>query len=99
MGSHARTHARTLFVSDLCAGSRFITGGTNSGIMKFVGEARAQYNPTAPLIGISALGAVAGGPQLRRMAHELGKCFKDEDAGKSFQWDPREEVEVVPVSS
>jgi hypothetical protein len=84
------THARTLFVSDLCAGSRFITGGTNSGIMKFVGEARAQYNPTAPLIGISALGGVAGGPQLRRMAR--GKCFEDEDAGKSFQWDPREEV-------
>ena len=24
----------------------FITGGTNSGIMKYVGEARAKYNPT-----------------------------------------------------
>jgi hypothetical protein len=24
----------------------FITGGFNSGIMKFVGEARAKYNPT-----------------------------------------------------
>ena len=25
----------------------FITGGTESGIMKYVGEARAKYNPTA----------------------------------------------------
>jgi hypothetical protein len=24
----------------------FITGGSDSGIMKFVGEARAKYNPT-----------------------------------------------------
>ena len=24
----------------------FITGGSDSGIMKFVGEAKAQYNPT-----------------------------------------------------
>ena len=25
----------------------FITGGSDSGIMKYVGEARAKYNPTA----------------------------------------------------
>jgi hypothetical protein len=25
----------------------FITGGTHSGIMKYVGEARAMYNPSA----------------------------------------------------
>ena len=51
-----------------CAGCRFITGGTNAGIMKFVGEAHARYNPEAPLLGISSLGAVAGGPPLRKKA-------------------------------
>ena len=45
----------------------FITGGTHSGIMKYVGEARAKYNPAAPLIGISSLGAIAGGVNLRDM--------------------------------
>jgi len=38
----------------------FITGGTNAGIMRYVGEARAKYNPTVPLIGIVALGPVKG---------------------------------------
>ena len=42
----------------------FITGGTNAGIMRYVGEARAKYNPTAPLIGIAALGPLKGGPRL-----------------------------------
>ena len=46
----------------------FITGGTRSGIMKYVGEARAKYNPTAPLIGVAPLGAVGGGAALRRMS-------------------------------
>ena len=36
--------------------------------MKFVGEAHARYNPEAPLLGISSLGAVAGGPPLRKKA-------------------------------
>ena len=36
----------------------FITGGTDSGVMKYVGEARAQYNPMAPLIGIAPAGPV-----------------------------------------
>ena len=86
-------HARMLYVSDLCTGPRFITGGTNSGIMKFVGEARAKYNPTAPLIGISALGAVAGGAQLRRMARASpGESFEDEDAGKQFRWNDKAEA-------
>jgi len=40
--------------------SWIITGGTNSGIMKYVGEARAKYNPTVPLIGITPLGIVKG---------------------------------------
>jgi len=40
--------------------SWIITGGTNSGIMKYVGEARAKYNPTVPLIGITPLGIFRG---------------------------------------
>ena len=39
----------------------FITGGTDSGIMKYVGEARAKYNPAAALIGIAPIGPIAGG--------------------------------------
>ena len=42
-----------------------MTGGTNSGVMKLVGEARAKYNPEAPLIGICPLGAVEPGSRLR----------------------------------
>jgi hypothetical protein len=38
----------------------FITGGTGAGIMKYVGEARAKYNPMAPLIGIVPMGPVNG---------------------------------------
>ena len=38
----------------------FITGGTASGIMKYVGEARARYNPSVPLIGIVPLGVFKG---------------------------------------
>ena len=34
----------------------FITGGTSAGIMRYMGEARAKYNPTAPLIGFASLG-------------------------------------------
>jgi len=56
----------------------FITGGTNSGIMKYVGEARAKYNPKAPLIGIISSPAVAGGQQLRRMY---------EKATRQTRWD------------
>ena len=43
----------------------FITGGTKSGIMEYVGEARAKYNPKAPLIGIAPLGVISGGERLR----------------------------------
>ncbi len=55
---HAHTHACT---------RRFITGGINAGIMKHVGEARAKYNPSAPLIGITMLPGIEGGVQLRQM--------------------------------
>ena len=43
----------------LGGGCRFVTGGTDAGIMKLVGEAKAKYNPHAPLIGIAPFGAVA----------------------------------------
>ena len=43
---------KELIMKGLMDGTRtlkpiFITGGSNSGIMKYVGEARAKYNPTA----------------------------------------------------
>ena len=61
----------------------FITGGTNSGIMKYVGEARAKFNPTAPLIGVSSLGAIAGGEQLRRLCQEgPDSAAWDQEGGK-----------------
>ena len=43
----------------------FVTGGSKSGIMEIVGEARARFNPKAPLIGIAGLGTIAGGERLR----------------------------------
>ena len=32
--------------------------------MKYVGEARAKYNPSAPLIGVTMLSAIKGGEEL-----------------------------------
>ena len=43
----------------------FFTGGTDRGVMKYVGEARARYNPDAPLIGVAVLGVVKGGSVLK----------------------------------
>jgi hypothetical protein len=48
----------------------FITGGSNAGIMKYVGEARAKYNPAAPLIGVCALAEMAGLKKLRKICRE-----------------------------
>ena len=45
----------------------FVTGGTNAGVMKYVGEFRRQYNPTAPLIGITPLGIISGLETLRSL--------------------------------
>ena len=42
-----------------------VTGGTHTGIMKYVGEARARYNPTVPLIGIAPLGILKGARRFR----------------------------------
>jgi hypothetical protein len=50
-----------------------VTGGTHSGLMKLVGEARAQYNPTALLIGFCALGAVEHGCELRNAHANRGE--------------------------
>ena len=50
-----------------------MTGGTHSGLTKFVGEARAQHNPTAPLIGFCALGAVQHGCELRDAHANIGE--------------------------
>lgn len=44
---------------------RFVTGGTKSGVMKVMGEYRKQYNPRAPLIGVSAFGVLNGSERLR----------------------------------
>ena len=48
----------------------FITGGTDAGIMRYVGEARAKYSPDVPLIAICSLGSVAGLKQLKTMRDE-----------------------------
>jgi len=64
------TEAKEIIMKGMVDGTRsldawFVTGGTNAGIMKYVGEARAKYNPQAPLIGIVPLGIVCGGERLR----------------------------------
>lgn len=51
----------------------FITGGTDSGIMKHVGEARAKYNPTAPLIGIAPMGPINATPSLHALTYSVDK--------------------------
>lgn len=43
----------------------FVTGGTNTGIMKLVGEARTHYAADAPLIGVSAFGSLKGGTEIQ----------------------------------
>ena len=43
----------------------FTTGGTNAGVMKCMGEFRAKYNPTAPLIGVASLGVINASERLR----------------------------------
>ena len=48
----------------------FITGGTDAGIMRHVGEARAKYRPEMPLIAVCSLGSVAGLKQLKTMRDE-----------------------------
>jgi hypothetical protein len=79
----------------------FITGGTNSGIMKYVGEARAKYNPTAPLIGITPMGPINGTPTLHELSHVApsgdGRCFykpeaavEDTKAGGGWVFDAEE---------
>ena len=66
---HTRNFCHTRVHTHICT-RRFITGGANAGIMKLVGEARAKYNPSAPLIGVTMLPGLAGGVQLRRLFQE-----------------------------
>ena len=40
--------------------------------MEYVGEARAKYNPKAPLIGITPLGVISGGERLRGV--DVNRC-------------------------
>lgn len=63
----------------------FITGGTKTGIMEYVGEGRAKYNPKAPLIGITILGviSISGGCTSR-----YSVCTSQECKGVSQQSDP-----------
>ena len=37
--------------------------------MKYVGEARAKYNPAAPLIGITPMGPINGTPTMHTLSH------------------------------
>ena len=73
----------------------FITGGTDAGVMKYVGEARAKYNPHAPLIGIAPLGALKGFSKLWRICQEESKFVKETDRfGKEtdrWRWTSKED--------
>jgi len=69
----------------------FITGGTDAGVMKYVGEARAKYNPHAPLIGIAPLRALNGFSKLKRICEE-SKISKDSG---SWEWTPMKSKAVT----
>ncbi len=69
----------------------FITGGTDAGVMKYVGEARAKYNPHAPLIGIAPLGALKGFSKLRRICQEESEFVKEtDDSSGRWRWTSKE---------
>jgi hypothetical protein len=53
---------------------------------KFVGEARAKYNPSAPLIGVTPMGPINGTPTL----HELSHAKRAED-GRYYYSRPGED--------
>eukprot|EP00802_Teleaulax_amphioxeia_P009771 Tamp_09792.p2 GENE.Tamp_09792~~Tamp_09792.p2 ORF type:complete len:240 (-),score=46.28 Tamp_09792:1160-1879(-) len=55
----------------------FVTGGTNAGVMRCMGEFRAKYNPTAPLIGVASLGVINGSERLRGI--DTTNCPKEAD--------------------
>ena len=58
----------------------FITGGTDRGVMKYVGEARALFNPDAPLIGVAVLGVLKGGSAFKaRTQHSREEGDEEED--------------------
>ena len=63
-----------------------MTGGSNSGIMKIVGDARARFNPKAPLIGITGLGTIAGGERLRGIdiLKDAGSRAREGGSGTKF---------------
>ena len=88
------TENKDKVLKGMMAGTRsldawFITGGTSSGIMKYVGEARAKYNPDAPLIGICSLGCLNGGEALRGIdmakIPDLTQDAKSKDSKKMWQ--------------
>ena len=68
----------------------FVSGGTHSGIMKFVGEARARYNPNVPLIGIAPLGAFKGNSVLQKRA-----CLPAVGTEDPAQSEPGAEADVT----
>lgn len=57
----------------------FTTGGYNAGVMKCMGEFRAKYNPTAPLIGIASLGVINASEILRGIDISDCTAVKDSD--------------------
>ena len=77
--------------------SWFVTGGTRTGVMKYVGTFRQKYNPAAPLIGITPFGAILGSEHLRGI--DIGKCgtvdtkIDKEKGWKTFGFD----TECLPV--
>ncbi len=69
----------------------FITGGTDAGVSKYVAEARAKYNPHAPLIGIAPLGALKGFSKLRRICQEESEFVKEtDDSSGRWRWTSKE---------
>lgn len=57
----------------------FITGGTDSGIMKLVGTARSQHAAEAPLIGVAAWHCITG-------HNDMEKEFCDPKRDRSKMW-------------
>ena len=68
---------------------------TDSGIMKFVGDARAKYNPTAPLIGIVPIGSGINATRSLRDLAYTRSCIKhgdSEDGDKECCWEYKSPV-------
>ena len=72
------THA--LINASLRTKAWIVTGGSNRGIMKAMGDALGHYHATTPCVGIATLGTIHG-----------RKAFQDPSVGTAYQPAPAEE--------